>query len=60
MLRAIIEGHGGRPPRRICNASSRGHYLNLAAAWKRQARAVAPRPPLSMSIWVQELVVVAQ
>jgi len=58
--RAIMEGQIGLPPRWLWNAISRGHCLNFFAAWYREARAVAPRIPLSLSIWVHELVAVEQ
>jgi hypothetical protein len=56
MLRAIMEGQSGLPPRWFWNAISNGHFLNFVAAWYREARDVAPRAPLSLSIWVHELV----
>jgi hypothetical protein len=57
MLRAIIEGQSALPPRWFF---SNGHCLNLFAAWYREARAMAPRAPLSSSIWVHELVAAEQ
>ena len=60
MLRAMMEGQIGLPPRWFWNAISNGHCLNLFAAWYSEARDVAPRAPLSLSIWVHELVAAEQ
>ena len=60
MLRAIMEGQTGLPSQWFWNAISNGHCLSLFVAWYREARDVAPRTPLSLSIWVRELVVAEQ
>ena len=60
MLRAITEGHRGRPPRWEWKAISKGQCWNLVVAFVSEARVVAPRAPWSLRMLVHELVVVAQ
>jgi hypothetical protein len=60
MLRAMTDGQSGLPPRWEWNASSNGQCWNLLAACASEARAVAPRAPWSLSMFVQEFVAAAQ
>ena len=60
MLRAMTDGQSGLPPRWEWKASSNGQCWNLVAACASEARAVAPRAPWSLSMFVQEFVAAAQ
>ncbi len=60
MLRATTEGHEGLPHLCVWKASSSGQCWILVDVCVREARAVAPRAPLSLMMLVQEWVTAAQ
>ena len=60
MLRAMMEGQSGVPPFWAWNASSSGQLFYLMADWAKEARAVAPRAPWSLRMYVHEFMAAAQ